>query len=719
MGTAIIVRRDSSGTIVTLMDDGTAGSPSVSPDGSKIAYAGTKPGFNSGRRTIWAMNSDGSGSVNLDPEPPYDPEGTYWDDLAVRWSHDGTKISVSRITYYWNQDPPTRDIMVMDADASNATTITTDHISMGPASWSPDDSRLVYSTMYGHLYIVDADGSNGHEVSTDTTHQPYNPTWAPDGNRIYFDTTVYGIFYFSSTDAFTTTLSSDGTQLTSTGGSNTDELPEVSSDGQTVYFDSNNYSPNLGTEIFSVSASGGTPTRLTTTGYHQEVSLVRSTYPAAPPSNATVSLGAPAPSDNYGERQITIGLSSSGVSKFQYGWSSSNSTAPNTSYLQESTDLTNKKGTLNFLGKYSGSGTTWNGGTQPNEDWYLWVRSVQTGGTPNSWGTPLKVRTPRAGAWVAIGDSYSSGHHQDDDQPLCPDANDPFWGTYAQCTTSGAPDYSPNDASFSWVATAVASFNSNRHLPTAWQMTLGPTDSNGMPAYLAARSGKPTSAFGASGETPGTLAWATLDTEAGALRSGLYARYDSWNIVSVTGGANDTSWSDKFKTWYLAHPLATPEPWQITTTNPAADCPDSNAVYTELGTNQSDGHTLNWHITTNLQGVVDLAAELSPGVRVANVGYPYVMDANDSTVSRNDCSANSGSWHGATSVVDLLNADHNGVNGDNVQYVDLTASAVLGADPVAGGYVQKTRLYGYPHATASGQSQIASKAVAVLTGSGW
>jgi hypothetical protein len=145
----------------------------------------------------------------------------------------------------------------------------------------------------------------------------------------------------------------------------------------------------------SVSSSGGTPTRLTSAAWDaadQYPMPVNAAWPPAPPSNSDVAVSAPSPSDAAFTRQITINLS--GIEKFQYGWSESNSTAPNTSYLQESTDLTHSKGTLNYIGKYSGSGTTWNGGTTPDSDWYLWVRTV-TSGTPNSWGTPLQVHTPK------------------------------------------------------------------------------------------------------------------------------------------------------------------------------------------------------------------------------------------------------------------------------------------------------------------------------------
>jgi len=146
---------------------------------------------------------------------------------------------------------------------------------------------------------------------------------------------------------------------------------------------------------------------------------VRASYAAAQPSNSTVMLGGPLPSNAPTSERSPL------VCRPRVSRSGSTDGRPpaacsQPSYLQESTDVTTKKGDLNYLGKYSGSGTTWNGGTQPNADWYLWVRAYKTVGGAQAWGTPLKIHTPKAPVWVGIGDSYSSGHNQLADEPGCP-----------------------------------------------------------------------------------------------------------------------------------------------------------------------------------------------------------------------------------------------------------------------------------------------------------
>ena len=133
----------------------------------------------------------------------------------------------------------------------------------------------------------------------------------------------------------------------------------------------------------------------------------------------------------------------------------------------------------------------------------------------------------------------------------------------------------------------------------------------------------------------------------------------------------------------------------------------------------SNGGALNKTITMNLQGMVTVAANVSPGARVLIDGYPYVVDL------RTTCYADWGIrplyYHGVKSVVDDLKADDLNVSGTRVKFVD--NAAAFGATPVASGYISTNRLYGYPHpsttGTPSGQTKMAGDSITVLLGSGW
>ncbi len=700
----IAKRNGSNGSVTTLIDASQSPSqPSISPDGSRIAYIGMPTGYSG----IFVANSDGSGITTIRLASPQNNFG----DLNLRWSPDGNWIVFAEFTPQVGST--LTEIKKIRVDGSGVTTLATGHApgegTVENPSWSPDGTKIVFDSDrdmpgYGNtqLYIMNADGSNQRRITTEVdSYNDSNPVWSPNGSRIYFSSNWHDISYFSSSDSFATT-SVTRSNLSSEPGYHVDELPQVSANGNTIYFASNNTSSGY-EDVFTISSSGGATTNLTANSGHvwSWFSVVPAAYPAAPPTNTTATFSAPSSSDAYGVRQVTVNLSATGNQRFDLGWSTTSTTAPNTSYLQQITSMTTKKGPINFLGKYSGTGTTWNGGTQPDQDWYLWVRPVSTAGVAGAWSAnKLKVHTPKAGIWAGVGDSYSSGHHLDVDQPFC----DQDLG----CDPIG---YTLNDPAFSWVTKAAASFNSNLHIPTAWKIT---------PDVIAI-SGKPTTEFGASGASPGSTAWAGQN-QAGQLSVALYGRYNSWNIMSMTGGANDKTdgqknFKDILADWYATLPGINLTPWGVPV-GQQNNCPDTEALWQNLQT-----ASLNGVITANLQGLVTVAKNASPGVRVLNVGYPYSVDTG-TQLTGNPCYADwfdgASTHHGVKSVVDALNADHTAVTGTNVKYVSTTtAFGSTRVDQPTNGYIQLTRFYGYPHPTAAGQTVIATTAATLATGTGW
>jgi hypothetical protein len=696
-----------------VVSTGNAQNGTVSANGAMVAFdhEGTY------REEIWTANSDGSGRRQVTPAVTVDDLNTVNDCIyeVAALSSDGSQIAYNERCYP-NENMP----KIYFQNASGPHKLTAEDSSYSPlfesdAAFSPDGSKAVFAAYVSgtgySFYIADTTGSATPTrlTAAGTSDGLAKPTWI--GDKIYYTDTVNGsgrAYYVNADNTGSPTAISPSTWNCDQSTPAADGNSVICTHSSQLY---NVYQDSGGTWHEDQVSSAGSSEYL-----YSQPAQVQTAWPPTPPSNSTVALSGPSPSDAPYTRQITIGLSATGADRFQYGWSTSSSTAPNTSYLQSTTDLTNKKGTLNFLGKYSGSGTTWNGGTQPDQDWYLWVRPAN-GGTSGSWGTPLKVHTPKKPVWVAVGDSFTSGHHQDADEPLCPDPDDVFiWGVTNACTISGAPHVHPNDETTSWVYPAVVSYDSSLHLPSAWSWGYFSSD-----VVKIAQSGAPTSSFGASGATPGTSAWASAGTQMGDMRAALYPRPDSWNIVSVTGGADDTNWVTKLKEWYndSSHWSSLDKPWMMDTST--SNCPDSNAVYSDL---QSGSPTLHSKIQTNLQGVVDYAASLSPGLRVLNVGYPYVLDSTDYSDSKSYCNSDHGSWKGFKSVVDDLNGAHTSVTGSNVKYVDLTASSAFGTSPVHNGYIETFRYYGYPHPTITaaggpGEGKEADATVSVLTGSGW
>ncbi len=109
--------------------------------------------------------------------------------LAAAWSPDGKKVAVFGI-YDWEDPQPI--LYIADADGSNMKEIS-DQVglySSAQFSWSPDGTKLVYSSnrpgRYGSLrakiVVVNADGSGEKIISGDL--RAIQPSWSPAGDRI-------------------------------------------------------------------------------------------------------------------------------------------------------------------------------------------------------------------------------------------------------------------------------------------------------------------------------------------------------------------------------------------------------------------------------------------------------------------------------------------------------------------------------------------------------
>ena len=249
-------------------------SPDVSPDGSKIAFIGSRPNAddpNSNSNVLMVMNSDGSGQTTL--VTPY--ASPFESDMAPRWSPDGSKIA------YIEQRSSGYAVVIRDADGSNRVALTSGTLVQN-VSWFSDSNgdRLVYDVFDGgtgrtQLYIMDADGTNQHLLAgADTGFDEAFPTWSPDGNRIYFISDAWmvgrglGVWYYESTNGFTSgsptvqrLSSTDGPGNASWGGM---RQVRVSADGNTLAYSRADFTGC--NQIWTMSASSGATTKHTNTG---------------------------------------------------------------------------------------------------------------------------------------------------------------------------------------------------------------------------------------------------------------------------------------------------------------------------------------------------------------------------------------------------------------------------------------------------------------------
>jgi TolB protein len=213
--------------------------PAFSADGSRIAYCSNE----SGAFEIWTMNADGTNQAQLTKLagkatfPDFSPDGnlvvfdgtqgsdTYTEILTVdtatggtvtpltscangkpgctnlypAWSPDGTQIAWIHVDDLdANGNPINEQVWVMNADGSDAHALTSDSAPKDQVpDWSPDGSKIAYQSGpsgSGGIWVMNADGSNPKELIGCAASDPApcatgdysGPAWSPDGQQIAF-----------------------------------------------------------------------------------------------------------------------------------------------------------------------------------------------------------------------------------------------------------------------------------------------------------------------------------------------------------------------------------------------------------------------------------------------------------------------------------------------------------------------------------------------------
>jgi Tol biopolymer transport system component len=153
----------------------------VSPDGKKLVVVSQRTD-NAAARELLTMHVDGTNSrvvasTGLDATtlafPAFSPDGR-------------TIAYMSNVS----SDPGTYGIWTVSVSGGKATRLTPTTVSALHPSWSPDGSRIVYTSgLVGSgkfdLYIMNADGSNP-QLLRQCTDWCENPVWSPDGSKIFY-----------------------------------------------------------------------------------------------------------------------------------------------------------------------------------------------------------------------------------------------------------------------------------------------------------------------------------------------------------------------------------------------------------------------------------------------------------------------------------------------------------------------------------------------------
>ena len=163
--------------------------PTVSPDGTRVAWTSTRQG---GDQEIWIMYQDGSGARRLSFTPGEDRPGTF--------SPDGTQISFQTARFPAPPGPghSSLEIARMNIDGSNVVRLTNNNFQDSFAHWSPLGDRIAFTTNrdqpatapvssnFFEVYTMNAtDGSNPVNV-TNSLGEDSHAHWSPDGAQLTF-----------------------------------------------------------------------------------------------------------------------------------------------------------------------------------------------------------------------------------------------------------------------------------------------------------------------------------------------------------------------------------------------------------------------------------------------------------------------------------------------------------------------------------------------------
>jgi Tol biopolymer transport system component len=237
---------DATGANQTRLTNNSArdGEPTISPDGTKIAFDSDRDGTLS---DIYVMNVDGTSVTRLTDVP-----GT---SEQPAWSPDGTKIA------FMSERDGEPEIYVMNADGSNQTrlTINLDDWDILP-SWSPDGSEIAFTRLHppkrADIYKMKSDGTDVVNLTNNPTKFNFTPAWSPDGSKITFESHRDGDWEIYYLDVSNPTLQYNLTNQPGSEEWGATWSPEGSRIAFCSYRDGNS-------EIYSMKADGSDQTRLT------------------------------------------------------------------------------------------------------------------------------------------------------------------------------------------------------------------------------------------------------------------------------------------------------------------------------------------------------------------------------------------------------------------------------------------------------------------------
>lgn len=133
---------------------------------------------------IYAIDPDGKNEVRLTMNPGAD--GQYNDHACPRYNKDKTMLAFVSTK---NNESKLYNIFLMDLATRKTAQVTSGDLDIRSVDWSPDDSKLVFSSRdekgLQQVHVVNMDGT-GFTKLTSGPSENVNPLWSPRADQIVF-----------------------------------------------------------------------------------------------------------------------------------------------------------------------------------------------------------------------------------------------------------------------------------------------------------------------------------------------------------------------------------------------------------------------------------------------------------------------------------------------------------------------------------------------------
>lgn len=228
--------------------------PAWSFDGEQIAFASSR----TGKFEIWVMDADGGNELQLTRLPADADEMSQarWSNGVPSWSPDNSRIAFS------SARSGQTEIWAMNADGGDQLQLTTtpgaDSQGSNAPSWSPDESQIAFASNRSgtfQTYVMDADGGNVRQLTQSLSPDFPDanvPVWSPDGSKIAFWSGIesqHGEIWVMDADG------SNRLQLTDGPGQHNSDNPAWSPDGRYIIFETGRSGVRVETWIMNADGS--------------------------------------------------------------------------------------------------------------------------------------------------------------------------------------------------------------------------------------------------------------------------------------------------------------------------------------------------------------------------------------------------------------------------------------------------------------------------------